>query len=135
MANPRFPFKHRYFTRRGLTPLNKANEIIRDWFFGVQSGSATISIVSHSADKISDETGKTVCSVVFSTDVGIDSWEARATDESQTPGIGVGTVVGSGSSVSAGGNANFDVVYSELVNGDRMYQITVYANIGGVWYG
>lgn len=95
----------------------------------------TLTINSHTKDKISDETNMTTCEVSFSTNIAIDSWEARATDESQTPGIGVGTVVGSGSSVSAGGSANFDVVYSELVNGDRMYKITVYANIGGVWYG
>lgn len=126
MANPRFPFKHRYFTRRGLTPLNKANEIIRDWFFGVQSGSATISIVSHSADKVSDETGKTVCSVVFSTDAGIGSWEARATYESQTPGPGVGWVVGSGGAISSGGQGTFDVTYDELTYGDRVYTITAY---------
>lgn len=114
-------------TRSNMTKTNGAYEIIRDAFFGVvQSGSATISIVSHSADKISDETGKTVCSVIFSTDQTIGSWEARATYESQTPGPGVGWVVGSGGSISSGGTGSFDVDYTELTYGDRVYTITVY---------
>lgn len=97
--------------------------------------SVILTILSHSMDKISDEQYKNICSVLFSTDSSIDSWEARSTDETQTPSIGVGNVVGSGSAVIAGGNDTFDVLYDELINGDRTYQITVYANIGGVWYG
>ena len=127
MANPRFPFKHRYFTRSNLTPLSKGNEILRDWFFGVQSGgTAILSIVSHSMDKISDETGKTTCSVIFSTDIAIASWEARATYPGQTPGPGVGWVVGSGGAISSGGTGTFDVTYDELTYGDQTYTVSVY---------
>lgn len=109
------------------TLFGQGGVVASDAFFAKPpSGDATLSIVSHSADKISDETGKTVCSVVFSTDQAIGSWEARATYESQTPGPGVGWVVGSGGSISAGGTGSFDVDYTELTYGDRVYTITVY---------
>lgn len=85
-----------------------------------------LTIDTFSLSKISDEIGKNTCSVTFSTDRDILSWEARATNETQTPAQGVGVVVGSGGSVSAGGTGSFDVDYTELTDGDRVYTISVY---------
>ena len=93
-----------------------------------------ITIVSYTLSKISDETEYNKCVVVFKSDVNTTQWEARATTELQTPAQGVGLLVGDGTSVSANTDINFDVDYTELTNGDRTYQITAYAQVGGVWY-
>lgn len=86
--------------------------------------------------KISDEITVDSCLVEFScTNTDIDSWEARATTDAQTPSQGVGLLVGSGSSVLQNVTASFNVDDEELTGGDREYTITIYVQSGGVWYG
>lgn len=127
MANLRFPFRHRYFTRSNLTPINAANIILQNLFFGPDTpAAAIISVVSHSTDKISDEIGKTSCAVTFSPDKNIESWEARATYPGQTPAPGVGWVVGSGGAISAGSEDSLLITYDQLVYGDLDYTISFY---------
>lgn len=121
-------FKSR-ITRSNLTssPDNNIDVLLDDYFYTFSSsGSAILSVVYHSLDRLSDEAGKTTCAVTFSTDIVIAGWEARATYESQTPGPGVGWVVGNGGAVNAGGTASFDVTFDELTYGDRVYTISVY---------
>lgn len=90
----------------------------------------TINILSYSATRISDESGKTTCTIAFSANMDILEWEARAGGTGQ----GLGLLVGSGNStVTAGSSVNFDVDYSELTNGDGDYRINVYGRSAGGW--
>lgn len=100
----------------------------------VRAATPIISVNSYSRTKISDETGYTTCSVTFQCSSAATQWEARATIDSQTPAPGVGILVGSGSSINANTDTTFDVDYTELTSGDRVYQITVYCYVDGTWY-
>lgn len=89
----------------------------------------TINIITHSKDKISDESGFTVCSVTFQSNVSLLEWEARAGGT----GNGTGILVGSGSTESANTNITFDVDYTELTDGDKDYTIYVYGRNADGW--
>ena len=94
-----------------------------------------ILIISNSNNKISDEPGVDTCIVTFKTNTNATQWVARATNETQNPANGVGIIVGSGGTLNAETNQVFNVDYNELTDGDRVYTITIYVNVGGVWYG
>lgn len=94
-----------------------------------------ILIISNSNNKISDEPGVDTCVVTFKTNTNATQWVARATNKTQTPANGVGIIVGSGGTLNAETNQIFNVDYNELTDGDRVYTITIYVNVGGVWYG
>lgn len=93
----------------------------------------TITVSEYTKTTISDETGHTTCAVTFQCDQAATQWEARAT-KGVTPGAGVGLLVGSGNAISADTDVEFDVDYTELTQGDGVYQITVYCYVGGAWY-
>lgn len=89
-----------------------------------------ITIISYTKDKISDEEGMTTSYVTFQSNQDLIEWEARA------DGIGQGTgdLVGQGYNVSANTDVTFDVHYTELTSGDKIYRINVYGkNAKGVW--
>lgn len=89
----------------------------------------TIAIQGTPVSKISDETGKTTCSVTFRSTTDCDQWEARAAGT----GNGSGTLVGSGSAISADTDTSFDVTYDELTGGDGAYRINVYGHNATGW--
>jgi hypothetical protein len=88
-----------------------------------------ITIISHTRDKISDETGLTTSTVTFQTDVPILEWEARADGS----GHGTGLIVGSGSSHAENSDIQFAVDYNELTSGDKSYKINIYARTMSGW--
>lgn len=88
-----------------------------------------INLISHSKDKISDETGFTTCSVTFQSDVSLLEWEARVGGT----GHGTGVLVGSGTTELANTNVEFDVDYTELTDGDKDYTIYVYGRNADGW--
>lgn len=92
----------------------------------VISSTPIITIVSYSTNKISDEIGKDICTVIFRASLELLSWEARASNETQTPGLGVGLLVGSGGEVIANTDISFDIIDDELTQGDRAYVVTIY---------
>jgi len=95
----------------------------------------TATLSNTPVSKISDETGKDSCEVKFQCDKDFDEWEARATTSAQTPGQGVGLLVGSG---DAGYSADTDVTFyvddEELTSGDVLYTITIFVKKDGSWY-
>jgi hypothetical protein len=107
-----------------------SHTIAIDAFFGATSVPIpTIAIQGTPVSRISDETGKTTCSVTFRSDVACDQWEARAGGTGQ----GSGLLVGSGSSVGANADTSFDVTYDELTGGDQTYRINVYGHNATGW--
>ena len=89
-----------------------------------------ITLQSETKLKISDETGFTMSTVTFRADQDCDQWEARA-DGSGT--VGSGLLVGSGGAITANSDVQFDVDYTELTNGDKVYVIDVFAHTSGGW--
>jgi hypothetical protein len=91
---------------------------------------AIITVVANSMSKISDEPGKTTCTVTFKPDQALTAWEARADGTGQ----GQGLLVGSGGAVTANTEVTFDVDYTELTQGDKTYRINIYGqNASGAW--
>ena len=123
-------------SRRDCTKGEPFAELSLKLFYNIVSitGNPIINIISTSKEVISDEVSVTSSQIVFSCDQAIESWEARATIDGVTPGVGVGFLVGSGGAISASQSISFDVDYTELTQGDVFYTITVYVQIAGVWY-
>lgn len=122
---------------RNSLMVNTANNIqyiTNKYFFKIQSFAPTVTLIGFTREKISDETGANTSVVTFSVDNPVDNWKALATTESQTPSSTVGELVGSGTALSAFTPVNFDVDYNELTSGDRVYTITIYVQVEGVWY-
>jgi uncharacterized repeat protein (TIGR02543 family) len=103
-------------------------------FAFIADTSPHIENLQYSTTKISDELNKDSCSVSFTCSQSIDTWEARATNETVTPENRNGLIVGSGTTLSANTTASFVVDDEELTQGDRIYTIRVYVEKGGVWY-
>ncbi len=83
---------------------------------------------------ISDETGYDQCVCTFTSDLALQQWEARATKAGVTPARGVGLLVESGTTLSAGATGTIIVDNEELTQGDGEYTITVYGqSTGGIW--
>jgi hypothetical protein len=100
--------------------------------FTLTSSSAppAITITNYTKSKISDEAGHTTCTVTFQSDQALAEWEARADGN----GHGSGLLVGSGGAANANTDVQFDVDYTELTQGDKVYRINVYGkNAGGEW--
>lgn len=89
-----------------------------------------ITVTNYTKDTISDEVGYQTSTVTFESDQDLVEWEARA----DGTGHGSGTLVGSGGAVTADTPVQFDVDYTELIGGDKTYQINVYGkNSDGAW--
>lgn len=85
---------------------------------------------------ISSVSGHDQCVCIFTSDLALQQWEARATKAGTTPARGVGLLVESGGSLAANTPATVYVENEELTNGDGEYTITVYGqSTGGVWSG
>jgi hypothetical protein len=98
--------------------------------FTIQHSPATVTLKSYTRSKISDEPGMTISTVIFQSSQNLTQWEARADGS----GAGQGLLVGSGGAVSANTDISFDVDYSELTSGDKIYRINIYGkNASGVW--
>ena len=83
---------------------------------------------------ISDESGYDQCRCTFTSDQNLQQWEARATKAGVTPARGVGLLVESGTTLSAGATGTVIVDNEELTQGDGEYTITVYGqSTGGIW--
>lgn len=103
-------------------------------FFKIQTFAPIVTLIGFTREKISDETGMNTSVVTFSVDNPVNNWKALATTEVQTPSSTVGELVGSGATLSAFTPVNFNVDYNELASGDRVYTITIYVQVEGVWY-
>ncbi|MFZ7103344.1 MAG: hypothetical protein ACOWWO_11915 [Peptococcaceae bacterium] len=90
-----------------------------------------ITIANITTTKISDEIGKDICTVTFTTDQDIVEWEARADGN----GAGQGDLVGSGiGPITVGTEITFDIENEELTFGNKTYRINIYGqNEQGVW--
>ena len=129
-----FPNSGRFSRGNMMDDGNAGFLIAINEFFGNSAILApVISVKSHSLNSISDEAGMTTCVIVFSANLQCDQWEARATYGAASPGLGVGSLVGSGGSLAANIDANFNVDYDELINGDGNYTITVYGHNEAGW--
>lgn len=113
---------------------NNIQYITNKYFFKIQSFAPTVTLIGFTREKISDETGANTSVVTFSVGNPVDNWKALATTEVQTPSPTVGELVGSGATLSAFTPLNFNVDYNELTSGDRVYTITIYVQVEGVWY-
>ncbi len=72
--------------------------------------------------------------VTFSSDIPYTQFEARATLVSAAWGRGVGTLVGAFSSTPANTERIFEIYDTELVNGDGVYRISLFAQgTDGSW--
>ena len=117
-----------------LNSSNNIQYITNKHFFKLQSFAPTVTLVGFTRGKISDEIGANTSVVTFSVDNPIENWKALATTEIQTPSSTVGELVGSGNNLSPFTPVNFNVDYNELTSGDRIYTITIYVQVEGVWY-
>lgn len=126
-----FPNQGRFVRESVTKEWNKnSHAIALNEFFEATSLSApVISLISSSSNIISDEVGKTTCSVVFHSNVSCDQWEARAGGSGQ----GGGLLVGSGGAINANTDTSFDVTYDELTEGDKTYRINVYGHNTAGW--
>lgn len=87
-----------------------------------------------SVSVISAKTGHDQCVCVFTSDLELSEWEARATKSGITPARGVGLLVESGTTLAAGATATIYVENEELTDGDGDYTITVYGkSTAGIW--
>ena len=137
MATLRFPIQTNRINRLNSTKgyLNNIEVVAVGAFFGVTViTSPIVNIISFSKAKISDENTQSICNVVFNCNTSITAWEARATNETITPIYGAGLLVGSGTALTANTTTSFDVDYSELTQGDRVYTISIYVQYDGSWY-
>jgi hypothetical protein len=89
-----------------------------------------VTLQSESLLVISDEIGFITSLVTFRADQNCDQWEARA---GGTGVVGSGLLVGSGGSILANADTQFNVDYTELTNGDKVYTIDVFAHTSGGW--
>lgn len=85
-----------------------------------------LNITNSTAAKLSHINGYTRSTVTFRSNKPLTSWEARATTTLQTPGVGVGLLVGSGGAETANTDITFDVDDTELTAGDGVYTVSVY---------
>lgn len=74
------------------------------------------------------------CTLTFTSDTDLQSWEVRATTNTVDDGHGVGLLVESGNSLSANVEQKAYIDTSELTNGDLTYRIDVYGlSADGGW--
>ena len=95
-----------------------------------QNGIPVISLQSESRTIISGIVGVNDSQVIFRSNEKLDQWEARADG---TGTVGVGLLVGSGSAVNENQNVSFDILNTELTNGDKTYPIDVFAHNTAGW--
>lgn len=94
----------------------------------------TITIQSVNKNKISDENGYDECLCIFTSDVDLTEWEARATFEDAATGHGTGLLVESGLNLSANTEATVSILDEELTDGDGYYVINIYGkSADGTW--
>jgi|GEM_PF-3787680 len=105
------------------------SQLIANAFFEI-AGLPVITLQSESRLAISAVTGMDVSNVVFRSSEDCDQWEARADGNGQ---VGVGLLVGSGGSINANQDVNFDVEDQELTNGDKVYSIDVFGHNAVGW--
>jgi len=91
--------------------------------------------VTGSRDIISAKSTVNSVDITFSSTAAIDKWECRATFENATPSVGVGLLLGSGSSIASGIETKINVPYSSLTLGDGTYRISLYVQKDNIWYG
>jgi hypothetical protein len=88
-----------------------------------------VSVWSYTQSIISAQVGINDSLVFFTVDKDCDQWEARADGNGN---VGVGLLVGSGGPLSKAQVGSFDIVSSELTDGDKVYSIDIFAhNIAG----
>jgi hypothetical protein len=127
-----YPFCSSRVSRPALTRNTTTvptDALLSGFFTSSVISAPVITLQSHTLDKISDETGKTTCTVVFRANLACDQWEARAGGSGQ----GQGLLVGSGAAINANTDTSFDVTYDELTAGEGLYRINVYGHTSGGW--
>lgn len=105
------------------------SQFIANAFFEI-AGLPVINLQSESMLAISAISGMNDSQVIFRSSEDCDQWEARADGNGQ---VGVGLLVGSGGSINAGQDVNFDVDNTELTNGDKVYPIDVFGHNAVGW--
>jgi hypothetical protein len=94
----------------------------------------TVTLGTPTRTIISDESGYTQCVCTFTCDLNCAYWEARAVYNGGATTRGSGTLVESGTNLTANTTASIIVDYNELTNGDGTYDITIYAHAtNGMW--
>lgn len=121
------------FNRQLLSKTSGVSSIGCIAFFGnTEVLPPIINIVNFTRSKISAAEDMSTSIVTFQSNVALIEWEARAGGE----GLGQGLLVGSGTTLSASTDQTFDIVNTELTNGDIAYRITIYGqNTEGTWSG
>ena len=93
-----------------------------------------ITLGNPTLSKISDEVSINQSICTFTSSQNLDKWEARAVYENGSTNRGSGTLVESGTTLSAGSTGSIIVDFNELTNGDGLYEITIYGHsTNGYW--
>lgn len=93
-----------------------------------------ITIIEKSANVLSNKTCCKVCNCSFIANQDILQWEVRALYGKESPNRGEGILIQKGNFLKANDLAIFQIVDTDLTNGDGIYTISIYAqNLKGNW--
>ena len=96
----------------------------------MQGGEATLkpilTLKSYTRNRISGKEGFAVSQVVFTCDMDLQAFEARATKEGTPYGVGVGDLLCSMENVASGEDISFSLSSSMLTQGDGVYRVSLY---------
>ena len=122
-------------TAKGTSNFSIGSFAINDIVYTVvYDGPPVITVGAQNKTRISDEAGYDECICTFTADQDLSEWEARATRDGITPARGVGLLVESGGSLSAGEVGTVSVLDEELTGGDGLYTVSIYGcNASGAW--
>jgi len=85
-----------------------------------------LTVVSASVNKVSQITGMDTCTIVFSCDIDLQAFQVRATRSGDPRGVGVGDLLYSTGSVTAGGSITVTIDGDDITQGDGDYVISLW---------
>ena len=112
-----------------LKSIGSVSSLIANLFFEI-ANLPIITLQSESLLRISAISGVNDSQVIFRSNENCDQWEARADGNGS---VGSGLLVGNGGSINANQDVSFDVVNTELTNGDKVYPIDVFGHNSAGW--
>ena len=93
-----------------------------------------VTIIEKSANVLSDKTCCKVCNCSFVVNQDVLQWEVRALYGKESPKRGEGILIEKGSYTKRNNIAKFQIVDSDLTQGDGIYTISIYAQgLDGNW--
>lgn len=102
----------------------------------MQGGEATLkpilTLKSYTRNRISGKEGFAVSQVVFTCDIDLQAFEARATKEGNPYGVGQGDLLHSAQDVKNGEDIFFSISSSMLTQGDGNYRVSLYGKANDV---